>query len=245
MADDDVFSDETINRLAQTAKLPSVADLRLFGEFVRTAATMYRQSANEAASARIRADVEAIRRTVKPINKRKKSPRPPSIFSALDKAAPETIHLLNRRAKRRGEVFPTADDINDPARMENAARILDTLTRAGGSVMEGRMRPGGNKSKKYVVELYAPVSPRNFAKRKAERIAVVQLRVAWRWAAARSDEAAERAMPANIPATCASHERPGPFVKLVRDFFKELRVNLNAVHVINSIDFKRPMATRD
>jgi hypothetical protein len=93
--------------------------------------------------------------------------------------------------------------------------------------------------------LYAPVSPRNFAKREAERIAVVQLRVAWRWAAARGDAAAERAMPSNIPATSASRERPGPFVKLVRDFFKALRVNLNAVHLINSIDFKRPMATRD
>jgi hypothetical protein len=134
LAGDDAFSDAEIERLARTAELPPDADPALFGEFVRTAATMYRQEANEASSAKIRADLEAIRRTVKPINERKKTRQPHLIVSALEKASRETLRLLRRRAEWRGEVWPTADDILDPARMDNAARILDALTRTGGCV---------------------------------------------------------------------------------------------------------------
>ena len=56
-------------------------------------------------------------------------------------------------------------------------------------------------------------SKRNFARHGPERVAIKQLRVAWRVAAAHADP--ERALRAEVPATTASREDPGPFVRLV------------------------------
>jgi hypothetical protein len=237
MADDDKFSDAAIKELAEVSKLPSDADLVLFGRFVRDAGALYLEETGGASSAKIRADVEAIRRSVKPIDARKKVRRPHLIIMALEKASPETLHMLRRRAELRGQAFPSADEIMNPALSDDSARILDALTRAGGSVKQGRVRPGGKQSKKYHVELYAPVSPRNFAKREAERAAIRRLRAAWRWALARGDPDTERAIPTNIPATSASKENPGPFVRLAREFFAAMGINADVVHLINSIDF--------
>lgn len=237
MTDDHIFSEAAIKKLADDSNLPPDADISLFGRFVRDAGEFYRQEAGWASNAKIRDDIEAIRRTVRPINERKKTRRANLIITALDQASPETLHMLRRRAEHRGDAFPTTGDINDPARINNAARILDALTRAGGSLKHGRMRPSGKQSKEHDVKLYAPVSPRNFAKREAERAAIKRLRAGWRWAAARGDSDTERAMPTNIPAISASRENPGPFVRLVSGFFVALEVKANVVHLINSIDF--------
>jgi hypothetical protein len=233
-----LFSDEAIKKLAEDSKLPPDADLVLFGTFVRDAAAFYLEEVGWASGAKIRADIQAIRRTVKPINEQKKGRQPHLIIKALREASPETIQLLRRRAAIRGEMFPSDDDITDVARIGGAVRVLDALTRAGGSIKQGRKRPSGRQSKKYEVELYAPVSRRNFAKRDAERAAIKRLRKAWRWAAALGDAAREAAMPGNVPSTSASLENAGPFVRLARGFFEELRVRVvDVVHVINSIDF--------
>jgi hypothetical protein len=244
MSDNEIFSDAAIKKLAEDSKLPPGADLFLFGNFVRGAATLYLEEAGWASSAKIRADVEAIRRTTKPIDERKKTRQPHRIIAALRQASPETLCMLRRRAENRGQMFPSEDDINDTARIDNAVRTLDALTRIGGSVKPGRKRPGDKQSKQYDVELYAPVSPRNFAKRDAERAAIKRLRAAWRWAAAQGDQAQEAAMLTNIPSTSASYENPGPFVRLASGFFDALRVKeVNVVHLINSIDFGRPQTS--
>jgi hypothetical protein len=234
---DQLFSDELIARLARDSKLPPDADLKFFGDSVRVAAEMYLQEAGAASSAKVRADVVAVRRAVKPINLRDKDRRPDPIIVSLDKASPETLRILRRRAELRGVKFPTADDILDPNRIEVAARTLDVITRMGGIVKPGRTRSEGKRSKEYDVELYAPISPRNFDKREAERAAVKRLRAAWRWAAARGDSDAERDMPANTPATSASRQNPGPFVALARRFFEALGVRADVVNLINSTDF--------
>lgn len=234
---DELFSDAAIRNLAEDANLPPSADLSLFGEFVRTAAKFYLEEAGWASAAQIRADIAAIRRTVKPLDERKKAREPKRIISALEKGPPATLRELKTRAEVRGERFPTVADIRDPTRINDAARILDMLTRAGGYVRQGRKRPSGKRSKEYVVELYAPVSPKNFAKREAERAATKRLRAAWRWAAAQGNPGAERAIPCNKPSKSASRENPGPFVRLTHGFFSALGVNADAVHLINSIDF--------
>ena len=244
MSDDETFSDAAIKKLAENSKLPPDADLFLFGDFVRGAAALYREEAGWASRAKIRGDVKAIRRTVKPINERKKTRQPDLIIKALREAAPETLHMLRRRADNRGDVFPSYDDITNAARIDNAVRTLDALTRTGGSVNLGRKRPSGKRSQQYDVELYAPVSPRTFAKREAERAAIKRLRAAWRWAAARGDRVQEAAMLTNIPSTSASHENPGPFVRLASGFFDALGVKgVNVVHLINSIGFDGPQAS--
>ena len=232
-----LFSDAAIRKLAEDANLPPSADLSLFGEFVRTAAQFYLEEAGWASAAEIRADIAAIRRTVKPIDERNKARKPKQIISVLEKASSATLRMLKTRAEVRGETFPTVDDILDRTRIKQAARILDMLTRAGGYVKQGRKRPSGKRSKEYIVELYAPVSPKNFAKREAERAAIKRLRTAWRWAAAQGNPEVERAIPCNKPSKGASRENPGPFVRLTRGFFSALMVNVDAVHLINSIDF--------
>jgi hypothetical protein len=176
VSDDDIFSDAAIEKLAEGSKLPPDADLFLFGDFARLAAALYREKAGWASSAKIRGDVKAIRQTVKPINERKKTRQPHLIIKALRETSPETLHMLRRRADNRGDVFPSYDDITDTARIDDAVRTLDALTRTGGSVNPGRKRPSGRQSKHYDIELYAPVSPRSLAKREAERAAIKRLR---------------------------------------------------------------------
>jgi hypothetical protein len=239
-----IFSDAAMKKLAEVSNLPPDADLVLFSDFVRVAATLYREEAGWASSARIRRDVKAIRQTVKQINEREKDRKPHLIIKALRQASPETLHMLRRRADNRGDVFPSDDDITNPARIHTAVRTLDALTRISGSVTPGRKRPSGKKSKHYDIELYAPVSPRTFAKREQERAAIKRLRAAWRWAVARGDQVQEAAMPANVPSTSASHENPGPFVRLASGFFDGMGVEgVNVVHLINSIDFECPPAS--
>jgi hypothetical protein len=233
--DKEKFSDLVIEKLAKDSNLPPKADLVLFGQFVRVAAALYLEERAWATSAKIRADINAIRRVVRPINDQKKTRAPLPIIRALNDASPETLHLLKERAKRRGESFPTTHIIMDPARVNDAANILDALTKVGGSVKPGRSRPGGKRSQKYVVELYAPISQRNFAKQEAERAAINRLRVAW-CAAARNDP---DSLPSQVPATSASRENPGPFVRLVRGFFATLGVKADAVNLINTTDFER------
>jgi hypothetical protein len=234
---DQLFSDELIARLAKESKLPPDADLKFFGDSIRVAAEMYLQEAGAASSAKVRADVVAIRRAIKPINLRDEDRRPDPIIASLDKASPETLYILRRRAELRGVNFPTADDILDPNRIEVAVRTLDVITRIGGIVKPSPMRSDGKRSKEYDVGLYAPISPRNFAKREAERAAIKRLRAAWRWAAARGDLDAERDMPAKTPATSASRQNPGPFVALAGRFFEALGARVDVVNLINSTDF--------
>jgi hypothetical protein len=130
--DDDMFSDAAIKKLAEDSKLPPGADLSLFGNFVRAAAALYREEAGWASSAKIRRDVRAIRRTVKPMNERTKDRNPRLIIKALHEASPDTLHMLKRRADNRGEVFPPDDVIINPARINGAVRTLEALTRTGG-----------------------------------------------------------------------------------------------------------------
>jgi hypothetical protein len=244
VSDDDIFSDAATKKLAEDSKLPPDADLFLFGDFVRAAAALYREENGWVSSAKIRGDVKAIRRAVKPINAGKKTRKPHLIIKALHEASPETLHMLRRRADNRGEVFPSDDNITDAAQIDAAVRTLDALTRTGGSVNPGRKRPSGKQSRQYDVELYAPVSPRTFAKREAERAAIKRLRAAWRWAVARGDQVQEADMPTNIPSTSASYENPGPFVRLASGFFDGLGIKgVNVVHLINSIDFDCPGAS--
>jgi hypothetical protein len=232
MSNDEIFSDAVIKRLAEASKLPPKADRSLFGELLRGAAELYREEAGWASAAKIRADVKAIRRTVRPINDQKKDRKPHLIIKALRESSPETRRMLRRRAENRGDPFPSDDEIADSARNGAAVRTLDALTRIGGSV------PSGKRSKHYEVKLYAPESPRNFAKREAEHAAVKRLRVAWRWAVAQGDLVQEAALAVNIPSTSASYENPGPFVRLVSRFFDALAVKgMNVVHLINSTDF--------
>ena len=234
MSKNDIFSDAAIKKLAEVSNLPPDADLVLFGNFVRDAASLYREEAGWASRAKIRGDVKAIRRTVKPVNEQKKTRQPQSIIRALRAASPETLHMLRRRADHRGDVFPICDNINDPALINAAVCTLNALTRIGG--YRGRKVPSGRTSKQYDVELYAPLSQRTFAKREAERAAIERLRVAWRWAAAKGNQVQETAMPLNLPSRSASYENPGPFVRLARGFFEGLGVEgLNVVHLINSI----------
>ena len=205
---------------------------------MRGAAELYREEAGWASAAKIRADVKAIRRTVRPINDQKKDRKPRLIIKALRESSPETCRMLRRRAENRGDPFPSDDDIADSATIGAAARTLDALTRIGGSVNPGAKRPSGKRSKHYEVKLYAPRVPRNFAKREAEHAAVKRLRVAWRWAVAQGDLVQEAALAVNIPSTSASYENPGPFVRLVSRFFDALAVKgVNVVHLINSTDF--------
>jgi hypothetical protein len=237
----DKFSSPVIRKLAEDSKLPPSADLALFGNFVRVAAALYLEERGWASSAKIRADVKAIQRAAKPINEQKKTRQPHLIIKVLREASPETIQMLRGRAMNRGDRFPSDDDLTDPARLGAAVRTLDALTRAGGSVNQGRKRPTGKVSTRYNVELYAPVSPRNFAKREAERVAIKRLRAAWRWAVARGDTACEAALSNNMPSISASFENPGPFVRLARGFFKELGVEeVDVAHLINSTDFAAP-----
>jgi hypothetical protein len=244
VSDGDIFSDAAIKKLAEDSKLPPDADLVLFGDFVRGAATLYREEAGWASTSKIRADVLAIRRTVRLINEQKKTRQPQIIIKALREAAPETLHMLRRRADRRREVFPSENDVMDPARINDAARILDALTRTGGSVIPGRNRPNGKKSKQFDVDLYAPMSPRTFAKRELERAAIKRLHTVWRWSAARGDSNKEAAMLPNIPSLSASRENPGPFVRLVSGFFDGVGVkDVNVVNLMNSIDFECPRAS--
>jgi hypothetical protein len=235
-----LFSAKLIAKLARDGKLPPDADLAWFGYSVRFAAEMYLQEAGAASGAKVRVDVLAIQRTVKPINRQDKARCPDPIITALDKASPETLRMLNRRAEVRGVVFPTTEDILDPNRIESAAQVLDAITRVGGCVRQGRKRPSGRQSKQYDVELYAPISPKNFAKREAERAAIKRLRAAWRWAAAGGDFDTEKRMPANTPAMSASRQNSGPFVGLASGFFAALGVKVDVVNLINSAELRRP-----
>jgi hypothetical protein len=130
--DKEKFSDLVIEKLAKDSNLPPKADLVLFGQFVRVAAALYLEERAWATSAKIRADINAIRRVVRPINDQKKTRAPLPIIRALNDASPETLHLLKERAKRRGESFPTTHIIMDPARVNDAANILDALTNLAG-----------------------------------------------------------------------------------------------------------------
>ena len=235
---EELFSDRLIAKLAEDSNLPQNADRLLFAEFVRTAATFYLQERASVTSAKIRADVNAVRQVVRPMNGRTKTRSPQRIIRALGDVSPETLKLLGERAERRGQIFPTMNSIMDPTSINEAGNMLHALTSLGGSVQLGRKRAGGKRSRKYVAELYAPPSKRNFARHGPERVAIKQLRVAWRVAAAHADP--ERALRAEVPATTASRENPGPFVRLVRGFFAALGVKADTVNLINSTDFDDP-----
>jgi hypothetical protein len=247
-----LFSDGAIAKLAKAGKLPKGSDLPLFCEYVRLVAALYMEARERVSSGEVRAEIETLHKTAKARDAGR-------LIELLTNVSAETITSLEARAGIRGEAFPTRADLLDKARSTTACSAVEALTRIGGKMGWGRNRQGKERSWSFLVDLYAPPKtqtgrrrhrpledndPREFRttkdERYAEREAVLALRAAWRWAAARGDSGAEGRIPPKTPAVRSNRVFKSPLAGLLEEFLEILGVKgVDAVNIVNSLDKRK------
>jgi hypothetical protein len=137
--------------------------------------------------------------------------------------SPEARDILEHRAQRRPDLFSL-----DPAELSKIA----ALCRTGGTWTEGRKRPSGKRSRIWSPLLFAPDKDKNFAKREAERMLIINMQLTW------------LAAMGEAPATTADPRKAGPFARFAQDCFRLAGAgHVNVVKNINAVARDRKIFT--
>jgi hypothetical protein len=223
-----LFGDACIENLATISKLPAHADRQTFATGIREAACIY------ARDARI-PNVNDLKDEIEKLHCAAEARQFEQVATLLAKLSPTTRDWLTSRADRisrsnagkrrhgrvsaigrdgavltrkptppRSVALPSPDDLRDQSQREGACDTVAMLSRI------------------------APVPPRNFPKRRAERNFVILVRVAWLEATGDS------------PSVAANASRPGPFVRMVQKCLALVGAgHADAVGIINWLNAKR------
>jgi hypothetical protein len=197
-------------RIVDNAKLPDKADKYCLAKGIQEAAAIYVREVAEPNPKRLHEEIKtlydaAIKRQYE------------QAALLREQLSIKAQNSLNDRAGRIGLTLPPPGDLRVSTRRDEACATIVSLCRIGGDRVKGRMRPSGKRSAViFKPLLHAPSgppelatlkhqSPRNFAKREAERNLVMWLGIAWLEATG---------IP---PPRTADRRNLGPFARLVRE----------------------------
>jgi hypothetical protein len=203
-----VFHADCIEELARLCQLPITADKSRFGEGVREAARILAQDARKPKVNQVHDEIAALWKAVDPA----KPPQWEAMAIALRALSPRTREMLADRGRwpHVAGSLPTPESVRDPKRREAAREVIARLCSMGGKEVEGRLRPGGKRSRQtWRPVLYAPDKQARFDKRKAERDFVMWLQIAW------CEAVGEK--PAQTARHADSSRKLGPFARMARE----------------------------
>jgi hypothetical protein len=168
-----VFSDQVVEGLARTAKLPAGADLVRFGASVRVDVRIFLEAQRRLSAPKLRAAIQQLYR----LNTRAER--------GNDQAARALAHAVNMMpADMRNWIahfctpqdshIPTAAEIISPATRQSAVQRLSAVLSHGGGVVIGRKRSAGKRSLSFKPLLNVPTGierkrPRGEAQREFVR----------------------------------------------------------------------------
>jgi hypothetical protein len=201
-----VFNDEIVKGLAQSLKLPANANIARFGESIRIAARIFLEAKGRLNAPRFRAAIERLYQ----LNTRAEggSDRAARALARVVGAMPADVRRW-LACQIPGRKIPTAEEILSPAMRQSAVERFRLILSYGGSVVAGRKRSGGRRSRSFkpllrVPERIEPGRPRG----EADRVFVQWLAVAY-------VEATRRPPPRT-----AHYDIRGPFPHFVHQCFE-------------------------
>ena len=219
-----VFSEDRVRQLAETAKISSIADLAILQREVQEAARIYLRDGQEP-------DSNDLYRELVSLHKAADHERHDTVADILRTISPQTRHMLEERAAI--QKCSLADLLALPDK-KKACEQIASLCRDGGTLIEGRRRPSGRRSRTLKIDLHARIPSRHFEKRKAELNFVTWLEFAWR-------EATNQP-----PSATASHEKPGPYARFVGECLKLVgATHADAIALINEHTRRREEAKKE
>jgi len=146
------------------------------------------------------------------------------VLNLLGNIRPEVLKCLEERAVRIGVVLPNLKLRPDEESCRLFCEAVVQLCCMGGQEQEGRLRPMGQRSKKWVPLLYASPKQRHTPKREVEREFLINLQLVWL-------EGTNV-----IPAITANHIAKGPFVRFAEDCMKAANIpEFDVVEGINTL----------
>jgi hypothetical protein len=218
-----IFNDACIEQLAIIGRLPDTADRQRFGESIREAARIYAEDARSATVGTVRDEIASLYKAAK--------------YKRYDRVAmllvPEARTYLEARLELAGPRaaglrLPTADELRDFKRRDEACERIERLCRIGCSYVQGRKRSPGRRSKTWQPLLLAPVPDKHPPKRAAELQFVMHLQLAWLEAVGKP------------PTATVNPSRPDrPFPNLVRECLELAGAHADAVGLINELHRRR------
>jgi hypothetical protein len=132
--------------------------------------------------------------------------------------------------------LPSAAVMSDPAKRDAACRLVELMCVRGGSVVQGRRRPSGKRSRTWRITLDAPPPRRHAARRDAERDFVMWLQIAYLEATGRH--------PPRTARHGGDHRKPGPFVRMIAKCLCLVGApHADAVGLINDLERQRRKMT--
>lgn len=221
-----VFDDACIDRLAKISKLPPTADRARFSEGVRDAARIYARDARLPTSGELHDEIEKLYRAAR-------SRQCEEAAELCKQFSPRGIALLQARLRRPGPRaaglrLPTAEELRDPQRSDDACVMIERLCCVGGRYRKGRKRPSGKRSITWDACLHAPVPVKHPAKRGPELDFIMHLQLTWFEATGA------------MPSISANAARVGPFGRMVSECLKLAGANYaHAAKLINELNMRR------
>jgi hypothetical protein len=216
---DVIFDDARIKLLAQIVALPDHADIKAFGNGVRTAARIYIRDAVEPNSNDLRAEIESLHLAAE---KRQYE----RVAEQLIQLSSRALRRLKDRANRISLQMPKPASLHDPKLRKQACANLARLCEIGRRPVPGRMRPSGRRSRPaWEPVLDAPETRRSPPKRDAERDFVMWLRSAWLEATG------------ELPTATVNPSRPDrPFANFIKECLRLVGApHANHVELINEL----------
>ncbi len=170
-----VFDDTCLRELAKLARLPSSADMMMFGRAVRWAVRGYLNEANEPTPNQLHCEIAALHRAAARAEYEK-------LAALIERMSSAARHQLEGRRATLGERMPywripDAAELRDPLRHADAANGLRRLIEVGGTYRH-RPRPSGQPTVSLVPLLHTPRPSRAEPRREAERNLVMWLQFA-------------------------------------------------------------------
>jgi hypothetical protein len=147
-----VFNDEIVKELAQTLKLPADADIARFARSIRISARIFLEEENKLSFPQLRAAMERLYR----LNTRAEdgNDRTAQALARAVEAMPADVRQWLLSCPRpHARNIPTATEILSPPTRQSAVERFRLILSWGGTVVPGRKRPGGRRSRSSIKPL--------------------------------------------------------------------------------------------
>lgn len=238
---DSLFDDNRIRSMALAYKLPATTDLSVFGAAVRDAARIFAREVRSPNRNELHDEISNLHKLA---DRKRFEP----LAAALERLTPEARELLSTHP---ADKLPSPDALRRVDQRDAACDAIAALCRYGGTILPGRRRPGGKRSRPvFEPLLYAPEPSKHFGKRNAERNFGMWLQIAYLEAVSEEPPRTARhvdAHPTTVGAIARArrkarscHTTLGPFVSFVKECLKLVGAgDVDVVELINSLRNRR------
>jgi hypothetical protein len=154
-----VFCNSVVRELARTLKLPASANIVHFGQSVRTAARIFLEAKSQLTAPQLRA---AVARLYQLISRAERGDNRAALTlaRAVGTLPADLRRWLTSCNRPHNRDIPRATEIRSPATRQKAVERLRPIVSYGSTVVEGRKRPGGRRSRSVKPLLRVPETVR-------------------------------------------------------------------------------------